>query len=69
MMAKPRKGSKTHHAWVDEATESDNQTWVYITCDPHDRFVNALRYSKNWTNVDCKNCLRMVAERKGKEKP
>jgi hypothetical protein len=49
---------KVHYATVDEATESDNTTWVYIACDPGDQFVNKLSYSKWWAGVTCKNCLR-----------
>lgn len=50
---------KTHHATVQEATESDNTTWVFITCDPGERFESDLPYSKWWDDsVNCKNCLR-----------
>lgn len=49
---------KTHHAVVEEATESDTDTWVYITCEPKDGFQNKVPYTKFWDKVDCKNCLR-----------
>jgi len=48
---------KVHHATIGEATESDNQTWVYIDCDPDDRIEDP-EYSKNWDYVDCKRCLK-----------
>ena len=47
-----------HHAVVEEATESDNTTWVYIDCAPPDGFENLAAYSKHWEGVTCKRCLR-----------
>lgn len=54
---------KTHHATVEEATESDNETYAYITCDPDERIEDP-KYSKNWEWVDCKRCLSYASERK-----
>ena len=63
---------KTHYAEVEEATESDNETWVWIACEPKDGFQNKVSYTKKWDAVDCRNCLRLRPESapeqsKGKE--
>lgn len=54
------KKKPVHHATVQEATESDNTTWVWITCDPGNRFENLeeISYSKWWDDATCRNCLR-----------
>lgn len=48
---------KTHHADIEEATESDNTTWVYILCHP-DEHIEDPKWSKDWEGVDCKKCLK-----------
>lgn len=47
---------KTHHAWIEPATESDNTEYASITCDPEE-LIEDPEYSNNWEDVSCKRCL------------
>ena len=54
-------GKVTHAASVEQATESDNTTWVYILCDPQD---NKYGYDDpeygDTKDVTCKRCLKIM---------
>lgn len=47
----------THHATVEKATESDNEVWVYVDCDP-DEHIEDPDYTEFWDYVNCKRCLK-----------
>lgn len=61
-----RKERPVHYAEVEEATEIDNITWLFINlaCEPKDGFQHQAPYSKWWKDVTCKNCLRMKPKEK-----
>ena len=55
------KVKKTHFAHVEQATESDNTTYVYILCD-HDerRYSDEPEYTEREEYVTCKHCIKLL---------
>ncbi len=57
----PRREPKVHHAWIERATESDNEEWVWLTCGAE---PDRPRATNKWDEVNCLNCIRA-----GRRKP
>ena len=55
-MSKPKV---THFASIEQATESDNTTWVYILCDPRDEKYG-YEDPEYGDVVTCKRCLKIL---------